>query len=113
MRRALTGVVPDEVRNRTRKGFLPPESSNTGSAEVAEPFDLGQKILAGSLGIIDSNRFSEALQKVRHGDKALMRMLTWTLRLESWLRHLDNHKILATPKTVESPDYSSAAWEVA
>jgi asparagine synthase (glutamine-hydrolysing) len=113
MRRALIGIVPHEVRNRTRRAFLPPESSNTGFAELVEAFDLGHNTLAGSIGIIDSSRFSEALQYVRRDDKALMRMLTRTLRLESWLRHLANHKILAPPTTGESLAYSSAVWGVA
>jgi asparagine synthase (glutamine-hydrolysing) len=113
MRRALIGVVPEEVRNRTPKGIPPQESSNAVSTELVERCDPGNNILGSSLGIIDSSRFSEALQNVRQTDKALMRMLTRTLKLESWLRHLAGYKILATPKIVESRDYSSAAWKVA
>lgn len=113
MRRALIGIVPDEVRNRTPRPLLPPESSNAISEELVERCDLGKDILGSSLGIIDSSRFSDALQNVRHNDKALTRMLTRTLRLESWLRHLAGYNILATPDLEESHDHSSAAWKVA
>jgi hypothetical protein len=104
MRRALVGIVPDEVLNRKRKPFLRPESEkekdNTKSAEVLGLVDVGQHMVSASMGIIDASRFLEALREVkRNKEEALMEMLARTLKLESWLRHLESHKILATPKT--------------
>src|SRR5260370_23671027 len=105
MRRALAGIVPDELLNRKRKAFLPPESEKDKSAEVLGSVEIGHHMLSSSIGIIDPSRFSEALQKVTRKEEALMGMLTRTLKLESWLRHLASHRILAAPKISDEPEY--------
>jgi len=117
MRAALVGIVPDEVLNRKRKTFLRPESEKENDknrlAEVVGSVEAGQHIVSGSMGIIDPSRFSKALREVRPTEEALVSMVTLTLQLESWLRHLATHEILATPKTTERQDYPLRAKGVA
>lgn len=116
MRGALVGIVPDEVLNRKQKAFRRPvaetEKENNRSVELLRSVDIGHHMLSGSLGIIDPSRFTEALQKVRPKEEALMHMLTVTLKLESWLRHLASQEILAIPKTTDGQGYSLKAQEV-
>ena len=115
MRGALVGIVPDELLNRNRKAFRPPESEkeNNKSAEVLGLVDIGQHMVSGSMGIIEPSHFYEALQTVRRKEEAPISMLTLTLKLESWLRHLASHEILAAPKATDRQDYSLKAKEVA
>ena len=117
MRRALVGIVPDEVLNRRQKTFLRPESekenNNNKSAAVLGSVEVGQHMVSSSMEIIDASRFSQALREVSRKEEAVMEMLTRTLKLESWLRHLASQKILATPKTTDRHNYSLKAKEVA
>ena len=64
------------------------------AAEVAISNDwvhfagMTQNMLSSSLGIVDSERISEALQKVRRGEETPMITLRRTLCLEAWLKDL-------------------------
>lgn len=88
MRRALTGIVPDEVLNRQRKGFV------TRGPLAAVPSDWNTMIavsggmITGSLGIVNAPAFAEALQRARQGHDFPLVTLIRTMRLEYWLRHL-------------------------
>ena len=64
MRRALIGIVPDELLNRKRKAFVT-RGPRVGIAAEWPHLELGQHMLISSLGIADSTRFVEALQKIR------------------------------------------------
>jgi len=116
MKRALVGIVPDELLNRKRKVFVRPESDREKEKKTLPErpgsADIGEHMVSSLMGIIDLNRFLDVLQNVDHKDDALMRMLTRTLRLESWLRHLVNHKIVATPKVIDAQAYFSRAEKV-
>jgi asparagine synthase (glutamine-hydrolysing) len=98
MKRALAGIVPDEILNRRKKEIVPQETPKNTPAErtAAERLSLveiGQQIVGSSAGIIDPNRFFEALQKVRREEvplDSLKRILT----LESWLRHLTTKHVI-------------------
>lgn len=113
MRRALVGIVPDELLNRKRlKAFVRPESerekANHKSADMLAAVTPGQHMVSSALGIIDPSRFSEALQRVSSNDEVLMRTLTLTLRLESWLRHLAAHKVLSIPNSAGTQGFLEA-----
>jgi asparagine synthase (glutamine-hydrolysing) len=112
MKNALVGIVPDEVLNRNQKTFLLPasekETENNRLAEALRSVDIGQHMVSSSMGFIDPGRFSVALQTVTTKQDTIMRMLTLTLKLESWLRHLASHGVLAAPKrTDEQVSYLS------
>ena len=49
---------------------------------------MTQNMLSSSLGIVDPERVSEALQKVRRGEEAPIVVLMRTLFLEEWLKDL-------------------------
>jgi asparagine synthase (glutamine-hydrolysing) len=90
MRRALTGIVPDEVLNRKRKGFLSRSIVAALAAEWPALDHLSHHMVSGSLGILDEKAFATALEAARHVRKeipvvALMR----TVAVEAWLRQLE------------------------
>ena len=117
MKRALVGIVPEELLHRTQKAYVPPqpeiEKEKNRAAETLAFVEIGQYLVSSSLGIIDPDRFSEALQKVRRKEEASMRILKHTLRLEFWLRHLASHQILGTPKLTDRQADSLKTREVA
>jgi asparagine synthase (glutamine-hydrolysing) len=94
MRRALVGIVPDEFLNRKRKAFVTRGPRVGIAAELPQLLELGQHMLLCSLGIADSTRFVDTLQKIPHGSDVPIVPLMRTLGIELWLRNLTNMHIL-------------------
>ena len=95
MRRALVGIVPDEILNRKRKAFVARSPMVAISNDWAHFAEMTQNMLSSSLGIVDPERILEALQKVRRGEEVPIITLMRTLCLEGWLkdlRALGDHK---------------------
>jgi len=88
MRRALVGIVPNEILNRKGKAFVARSPMVAISNDWAHFAEMTQNMLSSSLGIVDSGRISEALQKVRRGEEVPMIALRRTLFLEGWLKDL-------------------------
>ena len=94
MKRALAGIVPAELLNRRRRAIV--ARKKDVSTEWPSLTDIGQPLISGYLGIVDSDLFFEALLKARCDDEGLVENLKRTLLLESWLRHLTNQGVLST-----------------
>jgi asparagine synthase (glutamine-hydrolysing) len=88
MRRALIGIVPDEILNRKTKAFVVRSPMVAISNDWTNFAEMTQNMLSSSLGIVDGERISEALQKVRRGEEVPMITLRRTFFLESWLKDL-------------------------
>ena len=88
MRRALVGIVPDEVLNRKTKAFVARSPIVAISNDWAHFSGMVQNMLCSSLGIVDSEKISEALEKIRRGEEAPTVTLSRTLCLEGWLTDL-------------------------
>jgi asparagine synthase (glutamine-hydrolysing) len=110
MKRALSGILPDELLNRKQKSFGVQERRDP-SKELPSSAEIGHYMISASLGIIETTRFLEDLQKARRNDQILLKTLKRTLLLEAWLRNLTIHGILADPgrtKTQNSRSYRNA-----
>ena len=94
MRRALAGIVPEEILNRKRKAFVVRAPVEEVRREWASPAEMSQPLIVGALGILDAKAFSEALSKAQHDPAVPLVSLTRTLGLESWLRDLAERGIL-------------------
>jgi asparagine synthase (glutamine-hydrolysing) len=88
MRRALVGIVPDEILNRKTKAFVARSPMVAISNDWNHFAQMTQDMLSNSLGIVDQERISDALQKVRRGEEVPMITLRRTLCLEEWLKDL-------------------------
>jgi asparagine synthase (glutamine-hydrolysing) len=88
MRRALVGIVPDEILDRKTKAFVARSPMVAISNDWAHFAGMTQNMLSSSLGIVDPKRISEALQKVRRGEEVPIIILRRTLCLEEWLKDL-------------------------
>ncbi len=100
MKRALVGIVPNELLNRKRKPFVPPESQRDSSTQWPSLPEIGQDIVSSCIGIIHRDRFLEALQKARCNQGVLLRYLRSTLTIEFWLRHLTTQGVVMS--TIEA-----------
>jgi asparagine synthase (glutamine-hydrolysing) len=110
MKRALAGIVPDDLLNRRRSWAVhqesTPEPKKDSEREWHSFAERGQQIVSDSIGIIDSNCFLAALQKTRDNDEVLTHILRRTLGLESWLRHLTSQGVLKSSMPTKNKNYS-------
>jgi asparagine synthase (glutamine-hydrolysing) len=101
MRRALVGIVPDEILNRKTKAFVARSPMVAISNDWVHFAEMTQNMLSSSLGIVDPERISEALQKVRRGEEVPIVTLMRTLSLEGWLKDLPALGIINLDTTVK------------
>jgi asparagine synthase (glutamine-hydrolysing) len=101
MRRALVGIVPDEILNRKTKAFVSRSPLVAISRGWAHFVVMTQNMLSSSLGIVDSERLYAVLQKARRGEQVPIDTLMRTIKIEGWLMDLCALGILnrrTTPK---------------
>ncbi len=97
MRRALIGVVPDELLNRKRKAFVVRASMAALSRQWDELIEICGHMVIGSLGIVDPKEFSDVLQRARHGKEVPTVTVMRTLGVEFWLKHVGPYDVLRDP----------------
>jgi len=102
MRRALVGIVPDELLHRSRKAFVARGPRAAIAAESASLVEISRQMISDSLGFIDSKDFSEALLKVRRGMEVPTVTVMRTLGVEFWLRNLRDHEVLTAVSPINS-----------
>lgn len=102
MRRALFGIVPDEILNRKTKAFVSRAPLVGISRDWARLTEIAQDMVSSAIGIVDTNRFLEALQKARQGDddEFPTNALTTTIFLEGWLRDLRTLRVMNLQTTM-------------
>src|SRR5579871_1884556 len=70
MRRALAGIVPDEILTRKRKAYVSRGPRVAIAKRWAELLPLTQNMTAESLGIVSPERFVSVLEDLRMGKEA-------------------------------------------
>jgi asparagine synthase (glutamine-hydrolysing) len=88
MRRALVGIVPDEILNRKGKAFAARAPLVAISTNWPHFVEMTRHMVSSSLGIVDAERLLAVLQKGRRGEEISSVPLMRTLSLEAWLRNL-------------------------
>jgi len=88
MRRALVGIVPDEILDRKRKAYIVRGPMKAVSAELKPLIDLGQQMISSSLGVVDARAFSQAVLEAAGGKEVPIVILKRTVGLELWMREL-------------------------
>lgn len=95
MRRSLIGIVPDELLNRKRKAYLVRAPLAAIMTEWGPLMEMSPHMVGSSLGMTQSEGFTEALQKARRGQDVPIVTLMRTLSIEAWLRSLCRHQLLS------------------
>jgi asparagine synthase (glutamine-hydrolysing) len=88
MRRALVGIVPDEILNKKWKAFVVRAPLVAMANDWAQFVEMTQRMIGSSYGIVNADRFLEALKKARRGEDTRTITLLRTMRIEGWLRNL-------------------------
>jgi len=96
MKRALAGIVPDDLLNRKPRAptMNPSRSVSPTWLTLA---DENKSPISDSLGVVDAIQLLEAIGRARAGNEVRVDSLKRALCLESWLGHLATHGVLATP----------------
>jgi asparagine synthase (glutamine-hydrolysing) len=95
MRRALAGIVPNEVLNRKRKACCTRGPTNAISMGGSRLVEMEEHMVSASLGIVDSDRFSQFLKRTSEGGTVPIIPMLRTICVERWLRELRTRGILA------------------
>lgn len=88
MRRALIGIVPDELLNRKRKAFFGRAPMLGVSENWSALRELSDHMVSSSLGIVDPAIFLKTLRAAQCGREVPIVFLMRTLGIEMWLRTL-------------------------
>lgn len=94
MRRALVGIVPEEILNRKRKAFVVRGPRAAVASQGATLLELNQHMLSSAFGITNAEEFRFALQKAHDGQAIPIVPLMRTLVVERWLTNLSSWHVL-------------------
>jgi asparagine synthase (glutamine-hydrolysing) len=86
MRRALLGIVPDEVVKRKRKAFAVRSPTTAICTEWARLVKESREITSEILGILDASAFSREVDEAGRGREVHIVRMSRMLEIESWLR---------------------------
>jgi asparagine synthase (glutamine-hydrolysing) len=93
-RRALVGIVPNEVLNRKRKAYVSHTILSIIRQDWPQLMALTEGMACQSLGFIDAGRLSQTLVDALAGRELHVVGLMRTMALESWLRTALTHNRL-------------------
>jgi asparagine synthase (glutamine-hydrolysing) len=103
MRRALFGMIPDEVLHRKRKAFAAKSPIATISADWNSLMEKDDQMMSHNLGIVDRNAFSREIERVRSGQDGHVVAISRALVVEAWLRTIRQQGILNNGPLPSSP----------
>lgn len=106
MRRALRGLVPDEILYRKRKAFVSRTPALAIRASLAKRQKRSEVSVLGSLGIIDEERLAAAMKKSLSGGEVALVPLLRLLVLESWLCSLISRGAVSSKR----PHQAQLSW---
>jgi asparagine synthase (glutamine-hydrolysing) len=95
MRRALKGIVPDEVLERKRKAFVVRSPILASSAQWERLLGHQTDMVMMSVGIVEPDAFLRVLKTARYDEEIPTLQLMRTLSVEIWLRILGKQGVLA------------------
>jgi asparagine synthase (glutamine-hydrolysing) len=93
MRRALIGIVPNEVLDRKRKAYVARTPMAAFSAQYASLVEIGQRTVISTLDIANSRVLCKALQMASEGREDRIVQLIRTIEVEAWLQKMAARKV--------------------
>jgi asparagine synthase (glutamine-hydrolysing) len=88
MRRALVGIVPDEILNRRRKAYVTRAPLAAVADDWAHLRKTGAILASSELGIVDQQRLARTIEQAHQGHEVPMVSLMRTIAVETWLRQV-------------------------
>jgi len=109
MRRALIGIVPEEILNRKRKAFVARAPMASFVRDWSTLTEITRDMMSSRLGIISAEEFLHGLQKARQGAEVPLVALLRALSVEAWLRMLARRGLLpGHTDSQKSPIFAAA-----
>ena len=105
MRRALAGVVPDEILSRKRKAFLSRSPVRKIAARCSDALAMGDLLAAAASDIFDRGALERAIERASCGGEVQASALTRTFEILRWTRGLRSHGMLS-PGSEAAPQAS-------
>ena len=100
MRRALIGIVPDELLNRKRKAYVERGMMSRIGSNWEYLFECQPTLELRRLGIVDQGQLHDAVRIASRGLQVPIVILMRTLGVELWLRMLRGRGVLREPHSV-------------
>jgi asparagine synthase (glutamine-hydrolysing) len=97
MRRALSGIVPDDLLNRKRKAYVARTPMLAVSAQWSSLIEMNRHMVSAALNIVNPEDLLDVLQMVRCGREVPMVSLMRTLQIEAWLRAFQRSGLSSLP----------------
>jgi len=94
MRRALVGIVPNEILERKRKAFVSRQPRAAISAEWASLSELSRHMRSAVFGFVEPESFVESLRTATNDKTVPLVLLMRTVFFEAWLRNQLQNGIL-------------------
>ena len=94
MRRALNWIVPPEVLGRRRKAYIARSLAAGVPAQWSSLTARNKRLTTESMGVVDSAKLFETLQRARDGQEVPAVTLRRTLHLELWVRNVIRHRVV-------------------
>jgi asparagine synthase (glutamine-hydrolysing) len=94
LRRALAGIVPDEILNRRRKAYVARGPSVALSMQWEHVSRMVREMRSSELGIVDGKKYGEALESLRAGRDGSIVPLLRAFSLEMWLKNIEHWNLL-------------------
>jgi asparagine synthase (glutamine-hydrolysing) len=107
MRRALVGIVPAEILNRRRKGFIARAPLASIRAELPQLIENTKYMTSNRLGIVDAAAFREFLHKAAETGELPILPVLRTLVVEAWLTNLARWRKLEPLKSREWQQFAA------
>jgi len=88
MRRALTNVLPDEIRMRRRKGYMSRQPLKVLSSALRSQLGPRAFSACSNTGWFDAQGLQHCLEAAKLGEQIPLVLLSRTIALEFWMRRL-------------------------
>ena len=108
LRRAMAGIVPNEILNRKRKAFVLRRLTTAISAAIQGVAESGGELLCADLGIIEPALLLDTMHAAARGENVPLVPLARILDLERWLRNRAHSVTLADQSRIRSFDSPDA-----
>lgn len=112
MRRALVGLVPDEILFRRTKAFIVRSILVNFGIDWVQLEILFQAAFSSRHGYVNQKTFLENLQRAKSGDAQLLIPMLKALYLEFWLQSLARHGVLNHNNGIEMPVCATSGQQI-
>jgi asparagine synthase (glutamine-hydrolysing) len=110
MRRAMAGIVPEEILHRKRKAFVRRRLAATLSEASRIYGNERNELVAATMGIIEPQAFLTAMQEAGRGNDVALVPLLRAMALEEWLRSLSLPILPTTAFHFQPPGSAEGIW---